>query len=82
MRTLVRLCLIGVALLVAGRGELAVADYDHCNTYYNSRIVSSYQYGTYCGSTGGGCQYCWNDNGDGYCFGNMPAGCGIDHQIY
>ena len=77
MKTLVRRCLLGVAL-IAG----SALGYDNCNTYYNSRVVSSYEYGTYCGSTGSGCQYCWdNDLGD-YCYGNMPSGCGPDHQIY
>lgn len=80
MRNLFRVCLIGVALLAAGRSEVAQADYDNCNTYWNSRIVSSYEHGTYCGSTGSGCQYCWDNGGGDYCYGNMPSGCGIDHQ--
>lgn len=82
MRNLVRVCLLMVALLTAGRGELAQADYDHCNVYYDSRVVSSYEYGTYCGSTGRGCQYCWDDDLGDYCYGNLNSGCGIDHQNY
>lgn len=82
MRIALRRCLLALVLFAASRGQLAHGGYDNCNTYYNSRVVSSYEYGTYCGATGSGCQYCWdNDLGD-YCYGNMPAGCGIDHQIY
>lgn len=82
MKNLFRACVFVMALLAAGRSELAQADYDNCNVYYNSRVVSSYEYGTYCGDTGRGCQYCWNNDLSSYCYGNMPAGCGIDHQNY
>lgn len=82
MKNLFRVCLIVAALLAAGRSELAQADYDNRNTYYNSRVVSSYEYGTYCGSTGNGCAYCWDNDGSEYCYGNIGSSCGIDHQNY
>jgi hypothetical protein len=81
MRNLVRRCLFGVVLFAAAHGN-SVLGYDNCNTYYNSRIVSSYQYGTYCGSTGNTCTYCWDNDLGAYCYSNSPAGCSIDHQNY
>ena len=84
MKSFFRMCLIGAAILLAGRSELAQAGYDNCNTYYSSRVVSSYEYGTYCGATGNGCVYCWDNDGGGYCWG--PIGSEycvkIDHQTY
>lgn len=82
MKSLFRMCLIGAAILLAGRSELAQANWDHCQSYENSRVVSSYQWGTYCGSTGNGCTYCWDDGLGDYCYGNFGSGCGIDHQNF
>lgn len=83
MRNLFRAALFGAVLLLASRNELAQAGYDHCNTYPTSRVVSSYEYGTYCGATGNGCVYCWDDDLSSYCYGNIGSNCGqVDHQNY
>lgn len=81
MKSTLRVSPIGIVLIAAASSELARGDYDHCNTYYNSRIVSNMQWGTYCGDIGPGCEYCWDDEGGAYCYGNLPDGCGIDHQV-
>ncbi len=80
MKSMTMIFFLGLALLAVGQGEVALADYDHCYTYTNSRLVSSWEYGTYCGATGSGCVNCWNDNGGSYCIGALPSGCSIDHQ--
>ena len=84
MKSLFRVCLFAVALLAADRSELAQANYDHCNTYHSSRLISSYEYGTYCGGTGNGCVFCWDDDGGGYCYSVIgDEYCvSIDHQTY
>jgi hypothetical protein len=80
MKSILRVGLIGLVLVVGGRSELALGDWDHCNEYPNQRVVSTMG-GTSCGGTGQGCRFCWDDGDGSYCYGNMPDGCGIDHQI-
>ena len=84
MKNLFRVCLLVAALLVAGRSELAQANYDHCYAYLTSRVVSSFEDGTYCGGYGNGCQYCWDDDGGGYCYSVIgDEYCvSIDHQTF
>jgi hypothetical protein len=80
VKNVLRVSLIGLVLIVGAEWVQGVA-YDHCNTSYISRLVSSYQNGTYCSSTGAGCVYCWDDDGASYCFGDLQTGtCGIDYQ--
>lgn len=81
MKSLFRVGVLVAALLGAGRGEVAQADWDNCQTYPTSRLVSSYEYGTYCGGTGNGCTFCWNNDGGSYCYGTPGSTC-IDQKVY
>jgi hypothetical protein len=53
----------------------AMSDWDGCNFYYNSRIVNSMEFGTYCGSTGPGCKFCYKLDGQSYCYSTSSDGC-------
>lgn len=78
MRTL-RL-VVAMALLILALGDpfsaFAQQGWDGCNTYQNSRLVSTWQYGTYCGSTGPGCMFCYTLDGQNYCYTTLPKVCG------
>jgi hypothetical protein len=51
-----------------------------CQSYSNSRLISSWEHGTYCGSTGGGCSECYNSDGSNYCIENSfdPVECATE----
>lgn len=69
-------CLVGGTLLWLSQGLSGTTYYDGCNTYYNSMVISNWEYGTYCGGTGNGCMECYDLSGQYWCVSTLPRRCG------
>lgn len=67
---------VGVLLFAVNGVAVGADSWDGCMTYVNSRVVSSWEYGTYCGATGAGCQFCYMMDGQSYCYSTLPRLCG------
>jgi hypothetical protein len=71
---------LAVVLLSVLGSALGGTTWDGCNVYWNSTLVSSWIYGTYCGSTGPGCEECYRTDDGSYCVARLPDRCGIRPQ--
>lgn len=68
------LCTLILGILAVGLAHQVWASWDGCHVYYNSRLISSYTDGTYCGSTGPGCRECYMLDMSYYCIELLDGG--------